>query len=81
MPATTIALDSEAYETLKNAKRPGESFSATVKRLARPRKNLSSFAGSWGHLRPREIEELRAAVLTARDAERAKVAKISHRRS
>jgi predicted CopG family antitoxin len=80
MPATTIALDREAYETLKNAKRPGESFSATVKRLARPRKHLSEFAGSWSHLRPREIDELRAAVLTARAVDRAKVAGPRHRR-
>jgi predicted CopG family antitoxin len=75
MTATTIALDNEAYESLKSAKRPGESFSATVKRLARQRKPLSSFAGSWGHLRPREIEALRETVLTTRAGERARVAK------
>jgi predicted CopG family antitoxin len=80
MSATTIALDREAYETLRNAKRPGESFSATVKRLAKRRKALSSFSGSWGHLSPREIEELRDAVLETRAAERAKAAKLGHRR-
>lgn len=42
-----MALEPEAYALLKLAKRPDETFSDAVKRLARPRKPLSEFAGIW----------------------------------
>jgi predicted CopG family antitoxin len=66
MDTTTIALDREAYELLRSAKLPGESFSRTVKRLARARTPLSHFAGTWSELDPAEIETMRTGVLTGR---------------
>ena len=47
MESTSVALDREAYHLLKSHKRPGESFSAVVKRLAGRRQPLASFAGAW----------------------------------
>lgn len=36
MPTKTISLEIDAYEKLKKAKRPGESFSAVVRRCLLP---------------------------------------------
>lgn len=47
METTSIALDREAYDLLRGQKRPGESFSQVVKRLAGSRRPLSSFVGAW----------------------------------
>lgn len=75
MNATTIALDREAYSALKSAKRPGESFSGVVKRLAKSRRPLSEFAGSWSHLSKEELQEVRDALMASRSAARAEVRK------
>ncbi|MFZ1023738.1 MAG: antitoxin VapB family protein [Thermoplasmata archaeon] len=72
MDTTTIALDREAYELLRNAKLPGESFSKTVKRLARTRTPLSHFAGSWSELDPADVEAMRSSVLAGRRVARKK---------
>lgn len=44
-----ISLSNEAYQTLKNSKRPGESFSDVVLRIAKPtkKKSLLEFSGTW----------------------------------
>ncbi len=47
MEVTSVALDREAYDLLRRQKRPGESFSHVVKRLAGKRPPLASFAGIW----------------------------------
>lgn len=76
MEATTIALDREAYDLLRKAKHPGESFSVVVKRLARPRKPLSSFAGTWDHLTVKEVQEIRETLKAERKADRVKSQKL-----
>ena len=58
MASKTVALDQEAYELLKRQKRPEESFSDTVKRLARPRRPISTFGGMWSDMSERERNEL-----------------------
>jgi predicted nucleic acid-binding protein/predicted CopG family antitoxin len=58
MPSKTVALDSEAYELLKRQRRAGETFSDTVKRLARPRRPITSFGGMWSDLSAKERKEL-----------------------
>lgn len=78
MDTTTIALDREAYELLRTAKRPGESFSATVKRIARARMPLSAFAGTWKHLTEDEVQEIRDGLMDARSRARYK-ARALHR--
>lgn len=44
-----ISLSNEAYETLKASKKPGESFSDVVLRIAKPKKkrSLLEFSGTW----------------------------------
>jgi len=44
MPTRTISLSEDAYEALSAIKRPGESFSDVVRRLAR-RRSLTDLCG------------------------------------
>jgi len=60
MENTSIALDREAYDLLRNQKRPGESFSQVVKRLAGPRRPLASFVGAWKDLPDKTLREIQA---------------------
>ena len=57
---TSIALDREAYDLLRQHKRPGESFSQTVKRLAGKRRPLASFSGAWKGVSEAKLRELAA---------------------
>lgn len=47
MASKTVALDFEAYALLHSRKRPSETFSDVVKRIARPRRPLTDFIGIW----------------------------------
>lgn len=73
MATKTVALDDEAYQLLRRLKKGDESFSAAVKRLVRPRRRLTEFAGIWKDLTPRERRALEKAYedLRAGDARRA----------
>ena len=74
MSGKTIALDPEAYEILAKSKRPGETFSAVVKRLLRPRPALSSFAGAWKDVPKERMDEVRKLILASRQKDRAREA-------
>lgn len=77
METKTIALDREAYELLRRQKRKGESFSDTVKRIAREGRPLSGFSGAWRkHLSGRDIEAIEAAIRRGRDADRDRMGKL-----
>ncbi len=58
MATRTVALDDEAYRLLKAQKRGQESFSEAVKRLARPRKSITAFAGIWSDLSDTQQKKL-----------------------
>lgn len=58
MDITSVALDREAYNLLKSHKRPGESFSQVVKRLAGKPRPLASFAGAWKDMPEKLFHEL-----------------------
>ncbi len=60
MDIKTVGLDRDAYELLSRAKKKGESFSDTVKRLARPRRPLSDFAGLWKDAPKKDLEAFEA---------------------
>jgi len=70
MATKTVALDTEAYEMLRRQKRADESFSDAVKRLARPRRPISEFAGMWSDLTPKERRALETVYTAQRDADR-----------
>ncbi len=53
MTSKTVALDAEAYELLSRSKRPGETFSAVVRRNLRPPPRILDLAGSLSDLPPR----------------------------
>jgi predicted CopG family antitoxin len=60
MESTSIAVDREAYDLLRSQKRPGESFSQVVKRLAGNRRPLASFVGAWKDLPEKTLGEIQA---------------------
>ncbi len=47
MSVKTVALDREAYDLLRERKRPTETFSDVVKRVIRPRRPLTDYIGIW----------------------------------
>ena len=56
MPTKTVPLDEEAYAILRREKRPDESFSDVVKRVATPRRPLSDFVGIWKDMPAKDFE-------------------------
>jgi predicted nucleic acid-binding protein/predicted CopG family antitoxin len=60
MEITSVALDREAYDLLRGQKRPGESFSQVVKRLAKNRRPLASFVGAWKDLPEKTLRQIQA---------------------
>jgi predicted CopG family antitoxin len=67
METTSIAVDREAYNLLRSQKRPGESFSQVVKRLAKNRRPLTSFVGAWKDLPEKTFREVQANRKRLRD--------------
>ncbi len=61
-----ISLSNKAYQTLKDSKRPGESFSDVVLRVTskEKKKSILEFAGTW---KGDDIDEVFAQVLKDRE--------------
>lgn len=69
MTSKTVALDNEAYELLSRQKKVDESFSDTVKRLARPRRPISAFGGMWSDMSAKERKEVDRAYSDLKSAD------------
>lgn len=69
MASRTVALDEEAYARLSRLRKPDESFSDAVKRLTRPRRPISEFAGMWADMSPKERSELERVYSEMRSAD------------
>ena len=61
-----ISLSKKAYQTLKGMKRPNESFSDVVLRVAgqEPKKSILEFAGAW---KGSDIDEVFLRVMNDRE--------------
>lgn len=70
-----VRLTEEAYQRLKNRKRPGESFSDTVERIADER-SLLDLAGI---LSEEEAEEMREAIRESEDRSRERLDRLTDR--
>ncbi len=57
MGVKTITISLEAYEALLRIKKPGESFSDVILRLARKHRNLVDLAGTWSDVGDEELSE------------------------
>lgn len=56
----TVSFDDEAYHLLRGAKRrPGESFSAVIKRHFGRKRSLEDSAGGWAEVAPERVARLR----------------------
>ncbi len=80
MDNTSIALDREAYNLLRDQKRPGESFSQVVKRLAGGRRPLSSFAGAWKEMPEKTFREIQSERRRLRELDEQRFERLGTRR-
>ena len=61
MTSKNISLTEDAYELLKSMKLGDESFSDTIRRLAR-RRRLSDCVGLWADMPEEEIEAIKGSI-------------------
>ena len=61
MTSKTISVSEDAYELLKKMKLKGESFTQTIKRLAK-RRRLTECAGLWSDVSEAEMEAIWASI-------------------
>jgi predicted CopG family antitoxin len=61
-----VSLSNKAYQTLKDLKRPNESFSDVVLRISntKQRKSILQFAGTWSG---NDIDEINTQIQKARE--------------
>lgn len=65
MTSKTISVSEDVYSLLKRMKLRGESFSSTIRRLAKGRR-IGECGGLWSDLPDSALEEIRAGVLEAK---------------
>jgi len=65
VPRKTITISLEAYKALRRLKRPGESFSDVILRLARSQPDLSELAGAWSDVPEEKAEEILRSIREA----------------
>lgn len=73
MGAKTIALDEKSYNSLSSLKKKDESFSDLVKRLTKPKRSLSSFAGAWKDMPSGIKTDVRRLVVEAGNSDRSRL--------
>ncbi len=61
MTSKTISVSEDAYELLKKMKLNGESFTETIRRLAK-RRRITDCAGLWSDVPEKEMEAVRESI-------------------
>lgn len=70
MTSKTISITEDVYELLNSLKKPGESFSEELERLAKTRGNILDFAGAWSDLPKSTIREMKKNIAKLRNGTR-----------
>ncbi len=70
MGTKTISIMDDVYDMLKAIKRPEESFSDEIRRLAVSKNNILEFAGAWKDLSKDEINTIKDAINNMRSGSR-----------
>jgi predicted CopG family antitoxin len=76
MSVKTVALDPEAYEMLRRQKRPGETFSETVRRLTGKRRSILDFVGIWKDWPKEDFQKFEAALAEGRRRDRERMRRL-----
>lgn len=76
MSAKTVTLGLEAYASLRNSRRPGETFSDTVKRLTGRKRSLPDFAGIWKDMPKEDFAKIQSFLAEGRRRDMAKMVRI-----
>ena len=79
MPPKNVVLREEAYEFLRKAKRPGETFNDVVLRLKGSTQPLTSFAGAWKKMPKRDLARIKEAIREGRELDRRRLDRLLHR--
>ena len=66
MATKTITIDLEAYDRLKNAQKPNESFSQTIKRVVRKPFDVDAWLKKIDQLSPEAVEAIEQQVANRR---------------
>ncbi|MHA1300647.1 MAG: antitoxin VapB family protein [Candidatus Helarchaeota archaeon] len=58
MGSKNISITEEVYNLLKKLKLEGESFSDTIRRLAKSKGQISEFAGLWSDMSDEKLQDI-----------------------
>ncbi len=76
MSAKTVALDTDAYLSLRKHRRPGETFSETIKRLTGRKRSLLDFAGIWKDMPKEDLAKVQSFLAEGRRRDRMRMSRV-----
>ena len=70
MGTKTINIMDDVYDLLSTLKRPGESFSDEIRRLAKEKGSLLDLAGAWSDMSDEEVKRIKDRISERRSYRR-----------